>query len=82
MIDYVLAITSLFFTIYGLYYAITGLFAFLKPKKKETKKHKKHYFSIIIAARNEENVIGNLIHSLKKLDYDKNYYDINVFVNN
>ena len=82
MIDYILIVTSFFFTVYGMYYAITGLFAFLKNEKKDVKKNDKNYFSIIIAARNEETVIKNLIDSLKKLNYDKQKYDINVIVNN
>ena len=82
MIDYILGISSVFFTVYGLYYAITGIFAFLKPKKSVINNGKKHFFSIIVAARNEENVIGNLIDSLKRMNYDKKKYDINIIVNN
>ncbi len=82
MFNVILKIISLFFAAYGLYYGVTGIFAFLKPKKNVVNSKKIHKFSIIIAARNEENVIGNLIESLKKQNYDKNFYDINVIVNN
>ena len=82
MFDIIFKVISLFFTLYGLYYAITGIFAFLKPKKENYENDKLHKFSIIIAARNEEAVIGNLIDSLKKQNYDKKMYDINVIVNN
>ena len=82
MFSILFSIISLFFTFYGLYYAITGVFAFLKPKNKVIDDEKKNKFSIIIAARNEENVIGNLIDSLLKQNYDKDCYDINVIVNN
>ena len=82
MINGIMVIISLFFTVYGLYYAITGICAFLKPKKEEAKSNKIHKFSIIIAARNEEAVIGNLIDSLKKQNYEKENYEINVIINN
>ena len=66
MFNYIFEIISSFFVIYGLYYVVTGIFAFAKPKKNKIISDKKHAFSIVIAARNEEKVIGNLIDSLKK----------------
>ena len=82
MLSYILWILSFFFTIYGLYYVITGVCAFLKPKNENVEISKINKFSIIIAARNEDMVIGNLIDSLKKQNYDKDAFDINVIVNN
>ena len=82
MFNYILEIISIFFVVYGLYYLVTGVFAFVKPKKSKPISKKKNKFSIIIAARNEEAVIGNIIDSLKKLNYDKKNYDINVIINN
>lgn len=82
MLNLILKIISVFFTVYGLYYVITGIFAFAKPKREKKCGNKKHKFGIIIAARNEEMVIGNLIDSLKKQNYDKDKYTINVVVNN
>ena len=82
MFNVIFEVISIFFTLYGLYYGITAVFAFLKPKKEKKEDKKKNKFSIIIAARNEEMVIGNLIDSLKNLNYDKKKYEINVIVNN
>ena len=82
MFNIILQVISVFFSIYGLYYVLTGVFAFLKPKKDEINDAKINKFFIVIAARNEEKVIGNLVDSLKKLNYDKNFYKINVVVNN
>jgi cellulose synthase/poly-beta-1,6-N-acetylglucosamine synthase-like glycosyltransferase len=82
MFNIVLRIISFFFLVYGLYYLITGVFAFAKPKKVKSTGKKKHKFSIVIAARNEEKVIGNIIDSLKKQNYDKDKYEINVIINN
>ncbi|MEG1143382.1 MAG: glycosyltransferase family 2 protein [Bacilli bacterium] len=66
---------------YGLYFIITSLFAFKKSKViKEL--NPSTYFSILVAARNEEKVIGNLIKSLKQQDYPKELYEINIIVNN
>lgn len=70
-----------FALIYSLYYLIMAIFAFFKTKKSK-KINKDNYFSIIIAARNEEKVIGKLIDSLKDQNYDKNHYEINIFINN
>lgn len=82
MLNVILKIISIFFGIYSAYYIITGICAFLKPKKDDVEDVKEHIFSIIIAARNEEAVIGNLIDSLNKQNYDKKHYKINVIVNN
>ena len=82
MLKVVLEVISIFFALYGLYYGFTAIFAFLKPKKERIDDNKENVFSIIVAARNEEKVIGNLIDSLKALNYNKDKYDINVVVNN
>ncbi len=82
MFNTILKIISFFFLAYGLYYVATGVFAFIKPKKDKLVTNKKHKFSIIVAARNEEGVIGNLIDSLQKQNYDKDKYEINIIVNN
>ncbi len=82
MFNLALGIISSFFIVYGLYYAVTGVFAFKKDVENKPISNKKHKFSIIIAARNEEKVIGNLIDSLKKQNYDKKNYEINVIINN
>jgi cellulose synthase/poly-beta-1,6-N-acetylglucosamine synthase-like glycosyltransferase len=82
MLKVILEVISIFFALYGLYYGFTAIFAFLKPKKDISDDFKKNTFSIIIAARNEEKVIGNLIDSLKSQNYDSDKYEINVIVNN
>lgn len=43
---------------------------------------KKHRFAIIIAARNEEKVIANLINSLKKQKYDNKLFNIYLVADN
>ena len=60
-------------------YAIRSYYVPKKPRKKHDPKNK---FAIVIAARNEDMVIGNLIESLKIQNYPKNLYDIIVIPNN
>lgn len=69
-----------FINLYGLYFFITGMMYFKKKKSEQIKNKKKNHFTILLPARNEENVISNLIDSLKKQDY--NNYDIYVVLNN
>lgn len=74
-------LSSLMF-MYGAYFIITGLFAFKRKKRQKEVKLPETYFAVIVAARNEEKVIGNLIESLNKQNYPKDKYEIIVAVNN
>ena len=68
--------------IYGLYFFITSIPAF-KKKEVKIKSHKaSKKLAVLVAARNEENVIKDLIISLKKQNYPKNLYDIYIIPNN
>ncbi len=59
-------------------YAILGFFTTRKfPKAK-----KLHRYGVLIAARNEEAVIGNLIDSIQKQDYPRELVDIFVAADN
>ena len=84
MIEYIKVLTtviSLLLTLYSTYFIIFALFSF---KKNSTYKH--HLpttkFAIVIAARNEENVIADLIDSLHSQNYPRELYDIYVVPNN
>jgi len=69
--------------IYMAYFAILGVIPFLKKEKKKVKVNKKqHRFAILIAARNEEGVIGNLLDSLWLQNYNKEDYKVYVLPNN
>ena len=57
------------------------LFCWL-PYKGFKRARKKHKFGIIICARNEESVIGDLLNNLKKLNYPADKYDVFVFAHN
>ena len=64
------------------YQMVISLCSLVKLKDKKFITNKKHKFMAIIPAHNEEMVIGNLIESLKKQNYDKDLYDIYVIADN
>lgn len=66
------------FVYYKVVYFIVGIFWTRKFSK--AKIH--HKYGIVIAARNEETVIGNLIDSIKKQDYPKELLTIFVVADN
>ena len=69
-------------TIFWLYQIMVSLCSLVKIKDKPLKVKKNHRFMAIIPAHNEEAVIGNLVESLKKQNYDKTLYDIYVIADN
>jgi cellulose synthase/poly-beta-1,6-N-acetylglucosamine synthase-like glycosyltransferase len=81
---YIFTITTFFqifvfaITCYYLILGFAGLF-----RKKENKNYTpKNKFALLIAAHNEEVVVGSLIESMLKLDYPKEMYDIFVIADN
>ena len=68
-------------TLWGGYYLVTALMSWRKPM--DYGRHPASTrFAILVAARNEELVIGNLINSLLAQDYPRELYDIWVIPNN
>ena len=59
-------------------YKITGVFATRKFKKA----NKDHKYAVLVAARNEEFVIGNLLDSIAKQDYDQSLLTVFVVADN
>ena len=57
------------------YQMVVSLCSLIKLKDKPYITNKNHKFMAIIPAHNEETVVGNLIESLKKQEYNKNLYD-------
>lgn len=64
-----------------LYSTILGLFCLL-PRRKYPRREAKTRFAILIAARNEEGVIGEAIRDLRRQRYPKELFDIFVLPNN
>ncbi|AWK50897.1 glycosyl transferase family 2 [Clostridium beijerinckii] len=81
---YIFTITA-FFQIFVFaitcYYLVLGLIGLFRreEKKNYTPKNK---FALLIAAHNEEVVVGSLIESMLKLNYPKDMYDVFVIADN
>ncbi len=67
--------------IIGMYYLIVAVFS-LTVINKKAPTGRKHSFALIVAAHNEEKVIGQLVQSLNKLDYPKALYKVFVVADN
>ncbi|OOM77892.1 beta-monoglucosyldiacylglycerol synthase [Clostridium puniceum] len=82
--NYILTITA-FFQIFVFaiicYYLVLGIFGLFRKKEKKNYEPK-NKFALLIAAHNEEVVIGSLIESMLKLDYPKEMYDVFVIADN
>lgn len=86
MREFILHSTAIFqisvFTI-TMYYLMLSLFGLYKKEDKGAENcipNKR--FALIVAAHNEEMVIGKIIESLKELDYPKDMYDIFIIADN
>ena len=64
---------------YQVLYLFIPLFKINKTKNVNDKPNR---YAILIAARNEEKVIGNLLDSINSQTYDKNYFDVYVGADN
>lgn len=74
-------VMSAMFAAYATYYVV---FALLSLKKRRPFAHAaaRHRFAVLIAARNEAPVIGQLVDSLQKQEYPRELFDIIVIPNN
>lgn len=63
---------------YQLYYVLIGLVKKVENPKAKTN----HKYAVIISARNESTVIGNLIQSIRKQDYPAELIDVFVIADN
>lgn len=85
MLENILTVITVILSIvlipFSLYQFFVGIHYFKKGEKfRNTEKFNK--FAILVAARNEENVIGKLIDSLNNMNYPKDKYEIIVAPNN
>lgn len=64
------------------FYQIVYVFVSLFIKSKELEALKSHKYAVVIAARNESAVIGQLINSIKKQNYPSKLVDIYVVADN
>ena len=73
--DTLLFILSLSLKIFTLYFAAVAVFA-LRRRRKYPRTAPRTRFAVVVAARNEEAVIGNLVHSVLSQDYPAALRDI------
>ena len=82
MIYVLYCIILLPFIIYGIYFFVLALGVFKKARRVVPSFGPEKRLAVLVAARNEENVITDLIKSLKAQAYPSHLYDIYVIPNN
>lgn len=65
-----------------LYYYVIGIFGYIPKREKKEYPDKTNTFALVVAAHDEEMVIGNMVDSLTALNYDREAYDIFVIADN
>ena len=81
LIHYILLTLSFSLKIFTLYFAVVAVFALLRRRSYPAAAPQTR-FAVVIAARTEETVIGNLIYSLLNQDYPAELLDVYVVPNN
>ena len=81
MLDTVLFVLSLSLKIFTLYFAAVAVFA-LRRRKRFPRSAPQTRFAVVVAARNEEAVIGNLVCSVLSQEYPEALRDVFVVPNN
>ncbi|MCC5426987.1 glycosyltransferase family 2 protein [Clostridium botulinum] len=86
MKDFIFDLTlifQIFVFVITLYYLILSLFGIYKKRDNGAENcTPKKRFALVVAAHNEEMVIGKIIESLESLDYPKNLYNIFIIADN
>ncbi|PDY49032.1 glycosyltransferase family 2 protein [Bacillus pseudomycoides] len=75
-------VITLYVNINTIYYVILSLFGFGRAKRDYELVEDKTKFLILVAAHNEEKVIGSTIDNLKKIQYRDDLYDIYIVNDN
>ncbi|WP_274649279.1 glycosyltransferase family 2 protein [Paenibacillus humicola] len=81
MVNTIVILLQIFLAFVGVYQFVISLFGIVR-KKKHLRHNPKKSFAVLVAAHNEEQVVGALIENLKNLDYPKELYDIFVICDN
>ncbi|MGF7046718.1 cellulose synthase/poly-beta-1,6-N-acetylglucosamine synthase-like glycosyltransferase [Paenibacillus sp. DS2015] len=81
MMDALFIALQLVLAVVGVYQFVFSLFGMYRKKKKDHFPATKS-FAVLVAAHNEEQVVGALIENLKNLDYPKELYDVFVICDN
>jgi len=81
MLDNIFFVLQIVLASIGVYQLIMTFFGWYRNKRKAQFEPQKS-FAILVAAHNEEQVVGALLENLKKLDYPKELYDVFVICDN
>lgn len=82
ILDTISAVIGALMGLYGVFYALIALCGLKKRKSDFPKTAPRKRIAVVAAARNEENVIGQLVKSLKNQDYPAELFDVIVIPNN
>ena len=83
VVKYMNVAIAILFTLGYFYQIVYTVIGFIKRNKwKETEAKKQHKFAALICARNESEVIEEIIESLKNQNYPKQLLDIYVLADN
>lgn len=81
MFNIILVAAQILMALIGVYQFSISIFGIIKKKTRKFHAPQKS-FAVLVAAHNEEQVVGALIENLKNLDYPKELYDIFVICDN
>ncbi|WP_438434705.1 glycosyltransferase family 2 protein [Gorillibacterium sp. sgz500922] len=81
MLDTVLVVLQVVFVLIGGYQTIVAFFGLARKDKRAVYEPQKS-FAILVAAHNEEKVVGALLENLRHLNYPKELYEVFVIADN
>jgi cellulose synthase/poly-beta-1,6-N-acetylglucosamine synthase-like glycosyltransferase len=81
MLDHIIFVLQIVLALIGGYQLLLTFFGWRRPARKPRQKPQKS-FAVLVAAHNEEQVVGALLENLKRLDYPKELYDVFVICDN
>jgi len=81
MVNGILITAQILVAIIGVYQFVISVFGVMKRKARKSHAPEKS-FAVLVAAHNEEQVVGALLENLKRLDYPQELYDIYVICDN
>jgi len=81
MLDRLVLTAQVFLALFGAYQLALAFVAYRYPKKPGMHAPR-HSFAVIVAAHNEERVVGALIDNLQRLHYPKELFDVYVIADN
>jgi cellulose synthase/poly-beta-1,6-N-acetylglucosamine synthase-like glycosyltransferase len=81
VLDKMIIIFQVVLALVGAYQLVLTFFGLRKPKQGKSHAPQKS-FAVLVAAHNEEQVVGALMENLRQLDYPKELYDVFVICDN